>query len=1145
MKNNRKFEFKQKALQAGVCLFMLSGTSVLYAQEANTTDAEEAAPVRKEKKAVVPTYQMKEITGKVFDAATNKPMGGVRIQALNNNFYAAITDEDGSYKISVPVFVHTLYFSASDYSPIQLSIKGDANQNVNLYSDKFATIYQNGTELLAKGSTKLDNSSALTVESELENKLNGDVRTISRGGMPGQGAAMFIRGLNSLNSIAQPLVVVDGVVWDMQYDRTSLHTGFVNNVLNLIDTEDIENVEVIKNGTALYGAKGANGVIEIKTKRGSSMVTRINARVFGGFELAPSTTDVMNGKQYRSYLTSLFGTMDIGEDMASSTTIPFLNEDPSYPFYKKFHNNTDWSKDLYHTAFTQNYKINVEGGDDMAMYNLSLGYSLADATAKQSGFDRLNIRFNTDIKLSTKLTTALDFSYARVAYDLRDNGWASDYSESNISSPNVLGLIQAPFLSNYSYYTKWDAENQVNYVELAKDVYAGKYVSTDANDALRFAESYGTDALANPYWILLNGKGENRNFQEQTLFNVNAKPQYQLNRNLTISDRFSYSLNRTSEKYYLPVSGTPNKFVEGLGNVNSTIKTQFGKEISVYNDFRIDWKKQMGEHYLNLFGGFRLSSFNYSDSYVKGYNNSNDKMPNLSYNLQYLSYGGSNDSWLNLAYYANADYNYLNRYFVKGQLALESSSRFGKEAEEGIKMFGVQWGVFPSLQAAWVISAEPWFDVKAVNYLKLTAGYEETGNDNIDYYASRTYFENVKFMDRATALMLANIENSTIQWETNRRFNIGLQSSLLDNRLMLGVDFFHSKTSNLLTKKEISYIVGLPYMWANDGELKNTGVEANVSGILVNTKDWKWSAGFTLGHYKNEITKLAEGNEIKLYELDQNGSKIMDRYKTIKGYTSSIYGKDNILTAVGQAAGVFYGYKTAGVFSTDAEAARAHQYIGAGGEVITDYLKYPTGIVEQPYRNFRAGDVHFIDQNGDGWISEADMVKIGDPNPDLYGNIFTSLSYKGWKLDLNFKYSLGNDIFNYQRSQLESANNAWNQTTAVVNRWSYEGQKTAVPRAMATSSDEWVNNERFSDRWIEDGSYLKLKKVRLTYKLPVSLSWLQGVTVWGEANDVFTITKYLGSDPEVTAGNNVLYQGIDNGMLPLNRNFNLGVTLNL
>ena len=243
-----------------------------------------------------------------------------------------------------------------------------------------------------------------------------------------------------------------------------------------------------------------------------------------------------------------------------------------------------------------------------------------------------------------------------------------------------------------------------------------------------------------------------------------------------------------------------------------------------------------------------------------------------------------------------------------------------------------------------------------------------------------------------------------------------------------------------------------------------------------------------------------------------------------------------MLTAVGYAAGTFFGWKTDGVLASDAEASQA----GTQG-----YLKYPTGIEKDPYRNFQAGDMRFVDQNGDGVIDDADKVVIGDPNPDIYGNIFTSVTWKNLRLDANFKYSLGNDVFNYQRSVIEGGNTTYNQTTAVQNRWTYEGQRTDMPKACYTNSDDWRNNERFSDRWIEDGSYLKLKNVRLTYTVPFRNEFLQGLRVWGEANNVFTLTKYYGTDPESSSRNSVLYQGIDTGLLSLGRNFNVGVTINL
>lgn len=808
----------QGAFRVGVSLFLLSGSCVLSTQEANAqaTPTTTSAPA---KKPAAPSYVMKEIKGKVVDAATGKPLAGVRVQALNNRIYSVMTEEDGSYNIRIPEFVNNLFFTYENYNNAQLAIKGETEQNLKLVSGMLTNFYQDGTALNNNPTLLYNDPNVLTLEEEIEQGLNASVRTVNRGGMPAQGAAMFINGLNSLNSNAQPLVIVDGVMMDMQYDRTSLHDGFINNVFNIIDPDDIASVEVIKNGTALYGAKGGNGVLLINTKRGKSMVTRIKFRAYGGFQQTPELTPVMNASQYRGYLTELMGTLPDNENISSNTNIPFLNEDPEYFYYDLYHNDTDWQKDLYHETFTQNYKVSVDGGDDVAMYNLSLGYTQADATARCNDFNRLNIRFNTDVNLFKNFVTGLDIAYGRNAYSMRDNGWAEDYSRRNISSPNVLGLIQTPFISPYAHFVKYQ-DGALALVPTDK-VYSGKNY-TDSNNPFAFAEYMGYDGLVNPYWVLENGQGDNKNSQEQTQFNINVSPNYKVNKYLTISDRFSYILNRTNEKYYLPNSGTPPKTVEGLGDVTSIVRTQFAKETTLYNDFNIDYNRRFGNHNLHAFGGFRLSSYSFNASNISGYNNDQDKMPNMSYALQYKEYGGVNDNWMNLAYYLQAGYSYLDRYHLTAGATMESSSRFGKEAENGIKLAGVAWGLFPSVQAAWVASSEKWFNVPFINYLKISAGYEMSGNDNVDYYATRTYFANTKFMDRATAQVLSNIQNPKIQWETNHRFNVGFQASLWDNRLNLGFEYFNSKTTDLLTRKSVSDITGLSFMWANDGELKNS-----------------------------------------------------------------------------------------------------------------------------------------------------------------------------------------------------------------------------------------------------------------------------------------------------------------------------------
>jgi len=286
------------------------------------------------------------------------------------------------------------------------------------------------------------------------------------------------------------------------------------------------------------------------------------------------------------------------------------------------------------------------------------------------------------------------------------------------------------------------------------------------------------------------------------------------------------------------------------------------------------------------------------------------------------------------------------------------------------------------------------------------------------------------------------------------------------------------------------------------------------------SKDWNVEIGASAGHYKNKVKTLP--NDSKLY---------LDGSLSAQGYTSSIYGTDNIATIIGQPVGVFYGYRTKGVFATDAEAKAA----GNGGYL---YQLDATGAPQY----FKAGDVHFEDLNGDGIIGEADKTIIGDPNPDIYGNIFANVSWKDFTLFIGFNYSLGNDIFNYQRSILEGGSNFYNQTTAMTNRWRTEGQQTDIPRI--TYGDP-MGNSRFSDRWIEDGSYLRLKTLRLSYKVPVSYSWLQGLSVWAEANNLFTLTHYLGNDPEFSVSNSVLYQGIDAGNVALSRTFTVGMRINL
>lgn len=1041
------------------------------------------------------------ISGIIVDAATNETLAGVRVEALNNNRYTAMTKADGTFSIKIPAHVVSLYVSTPGYESVIIRARQNKAIVVALYNEKFSAFVDNETDITAPRKLTFSNTNAISLESELQKQIGADVRVTQRSGVLGIGGLLNIQGINSLNISAQPLIVLDGVIQDLQDSYEAIHGGFYNNILAGINPNDIEKITVLKNATALYGAKGGNGVILIDTRRGHSMATRIEATAIGSYHMAPNLPTMMNATQYRLYANELIKGIDI---QSNNVNFPFLTNDPNNYYYLMYHNDTQWSDYIYQNSFTQSYHANVQGGDEVAMYNFSVGFTDGASTIKANDFNRLNIRFNTDIALAERMKTRFDIAYSRIARDLRDDGFAQDLGSGPIASPGVLSLIKSPFLSPYKY-------NVIN-----------RELSSALEDADNFANvdpNTPNNSFANPLSILEYGAGNNKNNQEYSVFDVTIAPELELGKGLKATAMFNYTLHRTSEKYFRPMNGTPNFLIEGLGYSQNEVRSLFSKESSIFADVHLDWVKKMQEHTYMVHGGVRFTNFAYDSSLQSCHNTGNDKLPDISSAYSFLDEDGEYNIWRNLAYYAKADYNYMNKYYLQGSLTAETSSRFGRETESGIHLGGVSWAIFPSLQAGWLVSAEPFFNPNEIEYLKLRAGIDWSGNDNINNNAAFSYFSNVQYQDKAMGIVLSNIENQSIQWETTRRLNLGFDMQAINNRLRVSGDIFHNRTSNLLSLKQLNYLTGLQYYWCNGGAMNNTGFTVNVTGRAINTKNWNWEIGASTGRYKNQITKLPDGTTF-------NSVKDGELY----GYTTDIYDA-TILSAKGHSAGVFFGYETDGVYATSADVPTVN-----GEPLSTQDVN--TGI-KTP---FAAGDVKFIDQNGDNVINLQDRVIIGNPNPDLYGNFTSNLMYKNFSLSATLTYSYGNDIYNYQRSLLESGSSFYNQTVAVANRWKVEGDVTDMPKA--TYGDPKGNN-RFSDRWIEDGSYIRLKDVTLSYQVPTTLSWLQGLTIWATGENLLTLSHYLGSDPEFSFSNNVLYQGIDNGLLPHGRSFHVGVKINL
>jgi len=1044
------------------CLFLMAATSLSAQVNASA----------KQPKGTI------EVKGLVRDANTKLPIASALIKALNNSGSTS-TDKDGNFTLKIVMSDEVLSVKAFDYAIKEVPVKSKDRLVIDLYPEVFSTYYSNqelvsGTQRNAvtvpaiKTINEFTLTQANSADEFIQSEVGGNIRSITRSGLTGIGSSLFIRGYNSIMANAQPLYVIDGVIMNNLFDVESLFDGQSQNSLLNIDNNDIQSISVMKDGTSIYGSKGSNGVVLIKTIRGKSMVTKINLNITAGLTSIPKTTPVMNADDYRIYVSDVIGSA--GYTPLQVSKMNFLQNDPSLAIYNKYHNETNWNDEVYQQGMTQNYLININGGDEKALYYFSLGFTQNNGIVKSTDLSRINTRFNSDINLSPSVKLGTNISYTNIMNSPMTDG--VDF----YTSPTYLANIKAPFLSPHTFTT-----------------YGYETVTNDD------ADEFG---IGNPSGII----SASMNYTKQHYFDLAMIPTWNINPDLIVSTQLNYTLNKYEENSYDPYLGLATRYYEGYGYSENRLRNQLVSNISISDDTRLKFSKRFNSvHQLNAMLGWRYISNSFESDYLEAHNSGSDDNTLIKSSYDYMQATGVNNNTKSISNYASADYNYSNRYFLSAAVAMDGSSRFGSQTEGGFQLFNRSWGLFPSVNGAWLVSSEPFMkDVSAIDLLKFRAGYGVTGNDGIQDYATKAYFKSVRYLGKANGIVLANIANKKLQWETTSRVSAGVDVGFLNERLNVSLDVFSSKTSDLLIWKNLGELSGLDSYLTNSGELSNKGFELELNAKLLNMKSIQWEVGVSTGHYKNRIESLPNGD-----------------IKTT-AYNATI------LSQVGQAAGVFYGYKTNGVFSTQSAADNANL------SVLNE---------DGTFSKFGAGDIIFEDKITDGVIDDKDMQIIGDPNPDFYGSFNSKLTINKLSINALFNYSLGNDVYNYLRSQLEAGSNLSNQTTAMQSRWRYEGQVTYQPKA--TYGDP-LGNSRFSDRWIEDGSFLRLKTVSLSYNIPVrNFSFISGLDVWVAANNLYTLTKYLGVDPEFSAKNDVLYQGIDAGLIPQTRSFFMGVKINL
>lgn len=1070
----------KKVLLTG--MFFLFTAAVAVAQETDTTAK---APDTTTVKTRTRTVKGEKVTGIVLDGNTNKALVGMNITVTG--FSAAITDDKGRFTIVVPDYRATILISGDGFQTKVMPVHKGKDIKIKLYPLSHPSLYAEvmlpgGSQTLARsipavGNTGLQGiwaNNSESPDSYLQGRVAG-VNVTRRSGTPGIGANIAIRGFNSLYASNQPLYVVDGMIYDVNSYGSSLNKGHINNPLQYIDPRDIENISLLKDASAaaVYGTKAANGVVIITTNHAQELATNIDFAAYSGFNLKPKNLPVMNAADYRLYLSDVLKSQGLSNTAIAA--LPYMNDNISNPEYYKYHNQTDWQKEVLNKSFDQSYFLKVSGGDNIAKYALSAGYSKDKGVIDSTDNLKYSTRFNSDLNLTKKLQGNTNLSFTYTEQRLKDQGIAAS------TNPLFLALVKSPFMSR-------------------NELSATGAVSPNLSD-------YDTLQVSNPRALIENGINAKKAYR----FFGNINFDYTFNKSFKLSNLTGVTYDKTQETLFIPRKGVTNDTLSNYVG-DSKLGTQVTRYFNLFNDLRLSYNKTFGKYNrLAAVIGVRYSQSESEQDFALGYNSATDELISIgNSNAAYRSFGGDIGRWRTLNNYFSANYSHANKYLLNFSMAVDGSSRFGYQEngkfidfDNGLRVNGNRLAVLPAISGAWIISSEKFMSrLKSVDLLKLRLSYGLVGNDDIGNYTARKYYISQNILG-IEGLVTGNLANPALQWESVAKFNAGLDGSFFNERLSLSLDYWINTTKKMLSYQLVSSVSGTAAYIDNNGGMKSKGLDLAINGRLLNGK-LKWDAGLTLGTSVNQITGLPEGKSV------------------ITSYAGGAY-----ITQVGQAANLFYGLKTAGIYSSDAEASAAGLSIrNERGDLLP----------------FTGGDVRFIDTNNDKIIDESDRSVLGNPNPDVFGSFSNTFTYKNWTLDALLTFVSGNDIYNYTRAQLESGSSYYNQIAIMRNRWRGDGQVTNVPKA--TYGDP-MGNAVFSDRWIEDGSYLRLRTVSLTYKVPLKSKSLKYAKIYVTANNVFTLTNYLGYDPEFSASGNLFTQGVDTTLEPQFRSFQLGIRVGL
>lgn len=1009
----------------------------------NTVILKNNKPVSTEEQEVL----IKKIKGAVYDK-NKEPILGATVSVVGTTI-GAITDVNGEFMLEVP-----------NQGELKVSFIGFHDQIIVIGNQTSIEIYlkENSKELeevvvIGYGESKrgdLSSSIATVKLDDVETNLSPSPNEMLQGqvagvniqgnGAPGSASRVSIRGVSSINGANEPLYVVDGVPLSSNSASTLTVGDYRQDPLSMINPNDIESIEVLKDAaaSAIYGSRATNGVILITTKKGSEGKIKVNFSTKTGFQSLPTTIDMLDSDSYISLQREASNNYnnDMGYKPGDNGYVDVNNVLGNVPDHPQ---TLDWLGMVTNqNALITDNNLSLSGGGENHLFYISTNYFNQDGLLPGTNLERFSLRANIEMDLNRWLKVGA----------LMNISQSTGYAQAN-------GNVGTGVLRRAIEQRPYDSP----YLEDGSFAIGGQHI-------LRH----------NGIQVLENEETVNKNVMNLMTFFAEAQLAEGLKFRSTVNSetRNVNSFNHQTMKH--PYAFGVGKRTERTDNINSLLFENF----MTYN------KEVFSKLNMSLMGGHSFNS--YQNKYVQGYgeNFPSDDFKNLGSATHTTSTAAISYNYLN-SFISRANFNYDDRYLFNANVRYDGSSKFAE---------GNRYGFFPSASVGWVPTNENFFpEVEAISSMKIRSSYGLTGNQagigNFSYIPTAVGGYNY---NGGTGMMVTNIGNPDLKWETATQFNIGTDLMMFNGRLKVTYDFFIKDTHDLLFDRPTLATSGFTTQTVNIGSMRNRGHEINISTLNIEKKDFSWTSDFNISKIKNEVTQLVDNSPYR-------------------------YGSWNVLK-VGESIGSFYTVKTDGIYQTVDE--------------IPEKL-YAQGV--------RPGDFRYLDVNGDGIINDEDRQVTGSALPDFYGGLTNTFKYKNFSLSILATFSVGNDVVaDWRRDSDHMGAMDYNQLrSSYENRWTGPGTSNDVPRATKGGQ-----NHLFSDYYIEDGSYLRIQNVTFAYNLPNHIATKVGlgsaqISVSGQ--NLYTFTKYSGFSPDASSSLDAKSYGVDFLQIPNPRSIIFGLNL--